>query len=200
MPVVGLLSPQSLGPAAHLLDAFRRGLAETGYTEGQNVAIEYRLAEGRFDRLPELAADLVRRQVSVIAAAAGANAARAAKAATTTIPIVFAVPEDPVRLGLVTSLARPGGNATGINFFQAEVTAKRLGLLRELVPAAARIAVLINPANVVTASAARRDMEPAARTLGLLIQFYDASTSRDVDAAYAALVPYLRLVRKFDPG
>jgi ABC-type uncharacterized transport system substrate-binding protein len=152
MPVVGLLSPLSTGPAAHVLDAFRRGLAETGYVEGQNVAIEYRLTEGRFDRFPEQVADLVHRQVSVIASPGGSVAALAAKAATRTIPIVFGVAEDSVKLGLVASLARPGGNATGINFFTAEVVAKRLGLLRDLLPAAARVAVLVNPTNATTAS------------------------------------------------
>jgi len=150
MPVVGLLSPLSPGPAAHVLDAFRRGLAETGYVEGQNVAIDYRLTEGRFDRFPEQAADLVHRQVSVIASPGGSVAALAAKAATRTISIVFGVAE--VKLGLVASLARPGGNATGINFFTAEVVAKRLGLLRDLLPAAARVAVLVNPTNATTAS------------------------------------------------
>ena len=152
MPVVGLLSPLSPGPAAHVLDAFRRGLAETGYVEGQNVAIEYRLTEGRFDRFPEQVADLVHRQVSVIASPGGSVAALAAKAATRTIPIVFGVAEDSVKLGLVASLAPPGGNATGINFFTAEVVAKRLGLLRDLLPAAARVAVLVNPTNATTAS------------------------------------------------
>ncbi len=189
MPVIGLLSPtwpDTLGD--HRLLAFRRGLAETGYVEGHNVAIEYRWAEGQFDRMPELAADLVRRQVSVIAVAGSAAGALAAKAATQTIPIAFGVPEDPVRMGLVASLGRPGGNATGINFFTAEVTAKRLGLLHELMPAAARVAVLVNPANVGRAPSTRRDLEPAARVLGLQIQFYDASTSKEIDAAYATLV------------
>jgi putative ABC transport system substrate-binding protein len=188
MPVVGVLSPQSAEPAALQLSAFRRGLAEAGYVDGQNVAIEYRLSEGRFDRLPELAADLVRRQVSVIAVPGNITAVLAAKAATQSIPIVFGVPEDPVKLGLVASLARPGGNATGINFFLAEIVAKRLELLRELVPAVARVAVLVNPANVVPASSTRRDMEPAARALGLQIQFYDASTNGEIDAAFAVLV------------
>jgi putative tryptophan/tyrosine transport system substrate-binding protein len=146
MPVVGMLNPQSSGLVPQFMDAFHRGLAETGHIEGQNVAIEYRWAEGRFDRFPELAADLVRRKVSVIAAPANA-AALTAKAATSAIPIVFGVGEDPVKLGLVASLARPDGNATGINFFPAEVIAKRLGLLRELVPAAVRIGVLANPGN-----------------------------------------------------
>ncbi len=185
MSAIGFLHPTSPDTNADRLRAFHRGLKETGHVEGENVAIEYRWAEGQFDRLPELAADLVRRPVAVIAAT-GPPAALAAKAATQTIPIVFAVPEDPVKLGLVTSLARPGGNATGINFFQAEVTAKRLGLLRELVPAVARVAVLVNPTNL-SSSATRGDLEPAARTLGLQIQFYDASTNREIDAAYAAL-------------
>ena len=187
MPVVGLLSAQTPGPGANLVDAFHRGLAETGYVEGQNVAIEYRLTEGRFDRLPEAAADLVRRQVSVIAAP-GSPPAIAAKAATAAIPIAFGVAEDPVALGLVASLARPGGNATGINFFAGELAAKRLGLLHELVPAAERVAVLANPANVTLTSSTRRDVEPAARALGLQIQIYNASTSREIDAAFAALV------------
>ena len=187
-PVVGVLSPQSAGPAAHSLDAFRRALAGAGYVDGQTVEIDYRLTEGRLDRMPELAADLVRRQVSVIAVPGNVTAALAAKAATSTIPIVFGVPDDPVKLGLVASLARPGGNATGINFFLAEIVAKRLELLRELVPAVARVAALVNPANVVPASSMRRDMEPAARALGLQVQFYDASTSGEIDAAFAALV------------
>jgi putative tryptophan/tyrosine transport system substrate-binding protein len=186
IPVVGMLSSLSPAPAAHLMDAFRRGLAEIGQFEGQNVAIEYRWSDGRVDRLPELAADLVRRQVSVIAAPGIGGLA--AKTATQTIPIVFGISEDPVKLGLVASLARPGGNATGINFFAAEVTAKRLGLLRELVPAAARVAVLVNPANVQTASATLADLEPAARTLGLQMQVFNASGNREIDAAYATLV------------
>ena len=188
MPVIGFLSPTWPDTLGDRLLAFRRGLAETGYVEGHNVAIEYRWGEGQFDRMPELAADLVRRQVSVIAVAGSAAGALAAKAATQTIPIAFPVPEDPVRLGLVASLNRPGGNATGINFFTAEVMAKRLGLLHELVPAAARVAVLVNPANVGRAPSTRRDLEPAARVLGLQIQFYDASTSKEIDAAYATLV------------
>ena len=187
MPVVGYLSAQSPGPAAHLVNAFRRGLAEAGYVEGQNVAIEYRFAEGRIDRLAEMAADLVRRQVSVIAAS-GSGVALAAKAATQKIPTVFGVAEDPVKLGLVASLNRPGGNATGINFFLAEVTAKRLALLRELVPSAAQVAVLLNPANPTNASSTRTDVESAAATLGLQVQIYNASTSQEIDAAFAVLV------------
>src|SRR5499433_2843504 len=154
MPVIGFLSSSGslLADRARFLTAFRQGVRETGYVEGQNVAIEYRLTEGRFDRFPEQVADLVHRQVSVIASPGGSVAALAAKAATRTISIVFGVAEDPVKLGLVASLARPGGNATGINFFTAEVVAKRLGLLRDLLPAAARVAVLVNPTNVTTAS------------------------------------------------
>jgi putative ABC transport system substrate-binding protein len=187
MPVVGILGPQSLAASGHLLDALRRGLAETGYVEGQNVAIEYRLSEGHFDRLAEMAADLVRRQVNVIAAP-GTLPARVAKAATQTFPIVFGVSDDPVKLGLVASLARPGGNATGVNFFGSEVNAKRLGLLRELVPAAARIAVLVNSANTTNTSSMLADVEPAARALGLQIQIYSASTSGEIDTVFAALV------------
>jgi ABC-type uncharacterized transport system substrate-binding protein len=186
MPVVGILNPQLPGSVPHFMDAFRRGLAEIGYVEGQNVAIEYRWAEDRFDRLPELAADLVHLKVSVIAAPANGSAL-AAKAATSAIPIVFGVGEDPVKLGLVASLARPGGNATGINFFTGEVVAKRLGLLRELVPAAVRVAVLANPANVATSSALRA-VEPAARALGMEVQIYNASTWQEIDAAFAVLV------------
>jgi putative ABC transport system substrate-binding protein len=186
MPVVGFLNPQLPGSVPHFVDAFRRGLAETGYVESQNVAIEYRWAEDRFDRLPELAADLVRHKVSVIAAPANGSAL-AAKAATSAIPIVFGVGEDPVKLGLVASLSRPGGNATGINFFTGEVVAKRLGLLRELVPTAVRVAVLANPANVATSSALRA-VEPAARALGMEVQIYNASTWQEIDAAFAVLV------------
>jgi putative tryptophan/tyrosine transport system substrate-binding protein len=186
IPIVGMLNPQSPGLVPQFLDAFHRGLAEAGYIEGQNVAIEYRWAEGRFDRFPELAADLVRRKVSVIAAPANA-AALTAQAATSAIPIVFGVGEDPVKLGLVASLARPDGNATGINFFPAEVIAKRLGLLRELVPAAVRIGVLANPGNEAITSSTLKAMEPAARTLGIQVQIHYASTIQEIDAVFAAL-------------
>jgi len=187
VPVIGLLDATSDSLADHLR-AFRGGLAETGHVEGQNVTIDFRSAEGQLDRFPSLAADLVRRQVSLIAVPGSAAAALAAKAATTTIPIAFGVPVDPVKLGLVASLPHPGGNATGINFFTAEVMAKRLGLLRELVPVATRIAVLVNPANVGRGALTRAELEPAARVLGLQVQFFDASTNPEIDAAYATLV------------
>ena len=188
MPVIGFLNATSPDTFADRLRAFRQGLKETGYVEGENMAIEYRWAEGQIDRLPALAAELVRRRVAVIAAAAAISAALAAKAATTTIPIVFAVAEDPVRLGLVASLARPGGNVTGVNFFAAELVAKRLELLRELVPAAARVAVLVNPANAASAETTLRDVESAARAMGLQIQVLNASTSREINAAFATFV------------
>ena len=186
MPVVGLLDARSPGANENSLRAFRQGLKDTGYAEGENVAIEYRWAEDRFDRLPELAADLVRRKVSVIVAPAN-NPALAAKAATSAIPIVFGVGEDPVKLGLVASLARPGGNATGINLLTGEVVAKRLGLLRELVPAAVRLAVLANPANPITSSMLGA-LEPAARGLAMQVQTYNAGTIGEIDAAFAAFV------------
>ena len=188
MPVIGFLNATSPDTFADRLRAFRQGLKDTGYVEGENVAIEYRWAENQIDRLPELAAELVRRQVAVIVATGGTPAAFAAKAATTTIPIVFVVGEDPVRLGLVASLARPGGNLTGINFFSAELAAKRLELLRELVPAATRVAVLVNPANATTTETTLRDVEAAARAMGLQIQVLNASTSREIDAAFATFV------------
>jgi putative tryptophan/tyrosine transport system substrate-binding protein len=164
-----------------------KGLGETGYVEGQNVAIEYRYAENQYDRLPALMADLVRRRVTVIVTPATTLVAIAAKAATPTIPIVFGVNEDPVKLGLVASLARPGGNATGINFFAREVVAKRLGLLHELVPKAARVAVLVNPANVTNAETTLRDVQEAARAIGLKIQIHKATTIGEIDAAFATL-------------
>jgi ABC-type uncharacterized transport system substrate-binding protein len=185
IPVIGFLNSQSLDTYADRLRAFHRGLRETDYVEGENVTIIYRWAENQIDRLPELAADLVRRQVAVIAAG-NTPSVLAAKAATTTIPIVFAVGEDPVRLGLLGSLARPGGNLTGINFFNAELAAKRLELLRELVPAATRIAVLVNPINPSTEPTVR-DVQSAARAIGLQIQVFDVSTSREINSAFAAL-------------
>ena len=185
MPVVGYL--HSTSPNARSLAAFRQGLSEAGFVEGQSVAIEYRWAEGRFDRLPELAADLVRRRVSVIATPGNTTAALAAKAATGTIPIVFGVSEDPVQFGLVASLARPGGNATGVNYFTTEIVAKRLGLLRELLPRAARVAVLLNPANVTNAQMTLQEVEAAARAMALQIQIFNASTTSEIDSAFAAL-------------
>ena len=187
MPVIGLLDPRSLEGVANRLRGLRQGLKETGYIEGENVTIEYRWAENKTDRLPELAADLVRRKVAVLIASGGHDPALAAKAATTTIPVLFLTAEDPVRLGLVTSLARPGGNLTGINFFNAELAAKRLELLRELLPGAKRIAVLINPVDVTNADSTLKAIEPAARTIGLQIQILTASTSREIDAAFAII-------------
>jgi ABC-type uncharacterized transport system substrate-binding protein len=185
MPVVGFVNAGSSD--APLAAAFRKGLNEAGYVERQNVTVEYHWLEGPFDRLPALMAELVRRRVAVIATPAGILAALAAKAATTAIPIVFGVGEDPVKLGLVASLARPGGNLTGINFFNSELVAKRLALLHELVPKAVRIAVLVNPANVPDASALP-DILDAARAIGLQIQVLNASTSREIEAAFASLV------------
>jgi putative tryptophan/tyrosine transport system substrate-binding protein len=186
MPVIGFLDTRSPDGMTDRLRAFREGLKDSGYVERENVAIEYRWAENQLDRLPELAAELVRRQVAVIAATS-TYSAFAAKAATTTTPIVFLVGEDPVRLGLVASLARPGGNLTGINNFTGELTVKRLELLREMVPGAARIAVLVNPANTRTETPLR-DAAAAARVMGLQIQVLNASTSREIDAAFATFV------------
>jgi putative ABC transport system substrate-binding protein len=188
MPAIGFLDLKSPHTSPDQLRAFRQGLKDTGYVDGENVAIEYRWAEGQFDRLPALAAELVRRRVAVIATSGGPAMALAAKAATATIPTVFLVGEDPVRLGLVASLGRPGGNLTGVNFLVGELTAKRLGFLRELVPGAARIAVLINPANITNAETTLRDVEPAARGMGLQIQILKASTSPEIEAAFATFV------------
>ena len=185
IPVVGFLDPRSLEGVASRLGGFRQGLKETGYVERENVTIEYRWAENQIDRLPELAADLVRRQVAVIVASGGSTLA--AKAATTTIPIVFLSGEDPVGLGLVASLARPGGNLTGINFFNTELTTKRLELLRELVPGAKRVAVLINPVDAINSDSTLRAIELVARAIGLQTQILTASTSREIDAAFATI-------------
>jgi len=183
MPVIGFLNPNLLDSSMDRLRGFRQGLKDTGYIEGENVAIEYRSAENDNDRLPGLAAELVRRRVSVIAAFAPA-AVFAAKAATTTIPIAFAVNEDPVKLGLAVSFARPGGNATGINFFTAELAAKRLTLLRDLIPAATRVAVLVNPTNPTSTESTLRDVTAAARAIGLQIQVRNATTIREITEAF----------------
>src|SRR5262249_25504613 len=186
MPVIGFLSPTSPDPNAERLRAFRQGLKDSGYVEGENVAIVYRWAENQIDRLPELAAELARRQVAVLAIVG--NAATLAAKAITTIPIVFTVNEDPVRLGLVASLARPGGSLTGVNFLAGELAAKRLDFLRELVPAATRVAVLVNPANATTAESTLRDVVPAARAMGLQMLVLKSSISREIDAAFDILV------------
>ena len=187
-PVVGFVNPAAPETIVRYVAAFRKGLTETGYTEGQNVTVEYHWLAGRYDQLPEVMADLVRRHVAVIATPGGTPAALAAKAATTTIPIVFGVAENPVKMGLVATLARPGGNATGINFFLSEVVAKRLGLLHDLVPKAVRIAVLVSPANALTAETTLRDIPEAARAIGLQIQVLSASSSAEIEAAFATMV------------
>ena len=187
MPVIGFVHLGSPAVSVPRVVAFRKGLSETGHVEGQNVTVEYLWLDGRFDRMPSLMADLVRRGVAVIATPGQTAAAQTAKAATTTIPIVLGVGEDPVKLGLVASLARPGGNVTGINFFVQEVLAKRLGLLHELVPKAVRMTVLVNPANAPVAEVMLRDMPEAARALGLQIRVLNASTSREIEAAFATL-------------
>src|SRR4051812_42787895 len=179
IPAIGFLDPRSPDVVRDRLRAFRQGLREIGYTEGENLTIVYRFAEDQVDRLPTLAADLVRRQVAVITTS-GDNVALIAKAATKTIPISFIVSQDPVTLGLVASLSRPGGNVTGINFVSGELLAKRLELLRELVPQAVRIAVLINP-STTTNEATLRDLEAAARAIGLHIQVIAVSTRQEID-------------------
>jgi putative ABC transport system substrate-binding protein len=188
MPVIGLLDQRSPDELVDRLRGFRQGLRDSGFVESQNVAIDYRWAENKMDRLPELAADLVRRQVAVIAATSGFSPALAAKTATTTIPIVFVIAQDPVRLGLVASLARPGGNMTGISFLSGEVTGKRLELLRELVPAATRVAILVDPANAAYAEITERETGAAARSIGLQTQVLKASTIGEINAAFATLV------------
>jgi len=185
MPVVGFLYPGSPDANASRLGGFRRGLKEAGFAEGENLTVEYRWAYNQIHQLPELAADLVRRQVTLIAAT-GVAATSAAKAASATIPIVFSTGADPVKLGLVASLNRPGGNVTGISFSNSELVAKRLGLLRELVPAAARVAVLVSPANAPITETTLRDVQSAARALGLQIRVLNADTSREIDAAFSS--------------
>jgi putative tryptophan/tyrosine transport system substrate-binding protein len=186
LPVVGFIRDGSADASTRFAAAFRKGLNETGYVEGQNVTVEYYWLEGHYDRLPALLADLVRRQVAVIATP-GSVPSLAAKAATATIPIVFGVGDDPVKLGLVASLSRPGGNATGINFFVNEVTAKRLRLLHDLVPKAVRIAVLVNPTNASIAGSTLREVQKAAPTIGLQIQILNATTIGEIDTAFAAI-------------
>jgi putative ABC transport system substrate-binding protein len=188
VPVIGFLHPGSAEPNASLLAAFRRGLAETGYTEGKNVAIEFRWAHGENSRLGEMAADLVQRQVAVIVTPIGTVTVLAAKAATDTIPIVFSAGTDPVKAGIVPSLRRPGGNVTGVNYMAAELSAKRLSLLHELAPSAGRIALLVNPANPVATETIIKDTEAAAATIGRHIDVYKAETSREIVMAFAALV------------
>ena len=188
LPVVGFVQGGSADIYAREATAFHKGLNETGSIEGQNVAVEYHRLGGHYERLPTLMADLVRRRVAVIAIPGGNVAALAAKAATATIPIVFGFGEDPVQLGLVASLARPGGNATGINFFVAEITAKRLRLLHDLVPKALRIAVLVNPANATSAATTIREVQQAAPTMGLQVQMIlNATTIGEIDTAFIDL-------------
>ena len=184
-PVVAFVRTGSPDGSTRFVAAFDKGLNETGYVDGQNVKIDYHWLGDKYDRLPALMADLVRRQVAVIATPGNTPAALAAKAATATIPIVFGVTQDPVQLGLVTSLARPGGNATGINFFANEVVEKRLRLLHDMVPKAVRVAVLVNPANAANTEATLRDVQEAAPAMGLQIQILNATTIGEIDAAFA---------------
>lgn len=186
IPVIGFLNSRAAGDDPHLLAAFRQGLKEAGYVEGQNVAIEYRFAEGQDNRLPALAADLVRRHVAVIAA--NGLAGQAAKAATATIPIVFTAGYDPVEVGLVASMSRPGGNITGVTVLDVELGPKRLELLHALVPTATIIAVLVNPADPARAESITRNVQAAARNLGLRLQVLHAGTDRDFDTLFASLV------------
>jgi ABC-type uncharacterized transport system substrate-binding protein len=187
MPVIGFLDPESLEPTAPLVAAFRNGLSETGHVEGRNVAIEFRWAYNDRDRLPELAADLVRRRVAVITTPGGIAAALAAKAATSTIPIVFMAAGDPVQAGLAMSLSQPGGNTTGISFMTGEIAAKQLGLMHELMPQAGRFAVLVNPKNPNTESLTR-DVQTAASAIGRQIDVLAASTNRDIDTVFPSLM------------
>jgi putative tryptophan/tyrosine transport system substrate-binding protein len=184
MPVIGFLNPQSPDAYAEPLRGLRQGLKDAGYVEGENLAIEYRWADNQMERLPALAADLVRRRVAVILTTGGPSSARAAKAATTTIPVVFNMAADPVELGLIASLARPGDNVTGITFLALELTAKRLELLREMVPEATRVGVLTNPADSAVSQSTVREMEAAGRTMGLQIQVFNADTGREIEAAF----------------
>ena len=185
VPVIGFLSAVSPDGYSDRVRAFRQGLKEAGYVEGENVAVEYRWAENQLDRLPALAAELVDRRVAVIVATGGTAPAQAAKAATTTIPIVFTVPEDPVKLGLVAGLARPGGNLTGVNFFFGELLAKRLDLLRELVPTARRIAVLVNPANPQRADVMVKEVQTETQAMGMDTRILSAGTADEINVAFA---------------
>ena len=187
MPVIGFLGTTSPTQSAELLAAFRGNLAEAGYAEGRNLIIDYRFAEGQYDRLPKLAEELVQRQVAVIVTGASAPSTLAAKAATATIPIVFGIGEDPVKLGIVASLARPGGNATGVNFFLSELGAKLLGIVRELIPAAKRVSLLHNPNNSLSGSVAR-DVVAAAATLGVQIDVVQARDTSEIEPAFATIV------------
>jgi putative ABC transport system substrate-binding protein len=187
IPVIGFVDAGSADVPAGSVVTFRKGLNDTGFVEGQNVTVEYHWLQGQYDQLPALTADLVRRRVAVIVTSISRPAAIAAKAATATIPIVFGVGDDPVKLGLVASLARPGGNATGINYLNQEVETKRLGLLHELVPKAVRVAVLVNPANASNAENTLREVQKVAGAIGLQIQVLNASTSSEIDAAFAIL-------------
>jgi putative ABC transport system substrate-binding protein len=187
MPVVGFLNSGLAGPNAHLVAGFRRGLQEAGFVEGDNAAVEYRWAEGLYERVPALAADLVRRQVAVIVTGGGETTAAAAKAATATIPIVFNTGSDPVKLGLVASLARPGGNMTGVNIFATELVEKRLGLLRDLVPAATSVAVLLNP-NFTPAVVNAQESEAAARAIGKKVTIFNASSDAEIETAFAKIM------------
>jgi putative ABC transport system substrate-binding protein len=186
-PVVGFLSTVSYDGFEDRVRAFRQGLRELDYIEGTNVAVEYRWAENRLERLPALGAELVRRGVSVLVASGGTAGAIAAKTLTTTIPIVFGIPEDPAKLGLVASLARPGGNMTGVNFFAGEVLAKRLELLRELVPGTARVAVFVNPANPTRAETQVNELQEAARGMGLQLRVFGTAGRAEINAAFATL-------------
>ena len=186
-PVVALINGGAADAMVSYAAAFRKGLSETGYNEGKNVTVEYHWLDGQYERLPELLDNLTRRHVAVIATPGSTPAALAAKAATATIPIVFGVAEDPVALGLIANFAKPGSNATGINFFAFEVNAKRLGLMHELLPKATRFAVLVNPSNAPSAKASSNEVREAAHRLGLELLFFNASTSAEIDAAFAAM-------------